>query len=252
LNLKLKNKTALITGSSSGIGLAIAKKLSKEGCYVILNGRSEDKLKEASKKIPNSKYIVGDVEDYEHAGRIIESVSALFGKLDILVCNVGSGAYPPPGQENIIDWKNAFSKNFWSALNIIDTSKSLLEKSMGTIICISSICGHEDIDGAPMPYGVAKTALNRLIKSTAREFSKMNIRVNGVSPGNIMFKGSTWHNKLKKSPKKVNDMLQKEVPLKRFGTENEIGDLVVYLASPISSFVTGSIWIIDGGQLRSF
>ena len=128
----------------------------------------------------------------------------------------------------------------------------MLSKRNGVVVCISSICGVESIPGAPIAYSVSKAALNHYVKIAANSLAQKNIRINAIAPGNILFKGSTWDKKMKANKKKVYKMIHDNVALKKFGTPNDISSLTMYLSSDLSSFATGSIWTIDGGQTKSF
>ncbi len=248
MDLNLNGKVALVTGSTKGIGEEIASVLSSEDCKVVQNGRSNYDLKN---DINNSIYLKGDLTNKQDAIDIVKGTIDHFGALDILICNIGNGKSAPPGSETIEDWQQMINVNLFTTLNIINAAKSALSKSNGSIVCISSICGSEFIPGAPITYSVAKAALNAYIKSACRPLGELGIKINGVAPGNINFSGSTWEAKIKKDPTGVNKMLKKEVALQRLGSSREIANLAAYLASPISDFASGSIWTIDGGQVRS-
>jgi 3-oxoacyl-[acyl-carrier protein] reductase len=250
MDLDLKGKVALVTGSSKGIGKNIAYSLIEEGCSVTFNGRNESNLKLAVKKIDNTNYVVADVTNPIECKKLINNVIKKFGKIDILICNVGNGNSVLSESKTSEEWKKMFDINFFSAINIIDAAKKSLQKTKGTIVCISSIAGVETT-GAPITYSVSKTALISYVKRISKSFAKKGIRINSVSPGNIFFKGSTWENKLKKNKKEVNKMLENNVALKRFGTPQEVSNLVTFLVSSRSSFITGSNFVIDGGQLNS-
>ncbi len=252
MDLQLKNKIILITGSSKGIGKFIAKNLSNQGALVVLNSRNKKDLESTSKEIKNSFYLKGDVSQTSECNIIIKEIIDRFGKLDALVCNVGSGKSVPPGNENYEEWKKSFDINFFSATNIIEASKSHLAKSKGAIVCISSICGVESISSAPVTYSVAKSALNSYVSAISKPLAKEKIRINAIAPGNILFDGSTWDYKNKENAENVKAMLNEKVPLKMFGDPDHIANLVAYLISPLSDFCTGSIWKIDGGQTNSF
>ena len=118
------------------------------------------------------------------------------------------------------------------------------------ILCISSIAGVEYLP-APTSYSVAKSALNAYVKSISFPLAKDKIRINSVSPGNIYFEGSVWSKKMEKSPDLVKSMLKDNVPLEKFGTPEDVANLVVWLSSDLSNFVTGSVMTSDGGQTRS-
>ena len=251
MDLNLFNKNALITGSSRGIGLDIAKKLLSEGCNVVINSRNEDDLKKIKNSYQQMYYVSGDVSCEESARKIVAKTIDLLGSLDILICNVGCGKSVPTGSEVLSDWKKSFSVNLYSAINIIQESKEYLAKSKGSIVCISSICGHEIIEGAPLTYSVSKKALNFYIKGISKYLSKYDIRINGISPGNILFEDSIWDIKMKSNEKKVLDMIKKEVPLNKFGEPDNVSEAVLFLVSSKANFITGDIWVIDGGQIKN-
>ena len=171
--------------------------------------------------------------------------------MDLVICNLGSGKSVPPGNETYDEWQRIFHINLWSATNIVEASKNMLVISKGSIICISSICGQEVILNAPVTYSVAKAALNAYVKGISKPLGKIGIRINAISPGNILFEGSTWEEKLKENPVMVKNMLKNEVSLGRFGTAKEIADLSIWLGSPYASYCNGSVFTIDGGQTKS-
>jgi len=251
LNLKLRNKNVLVTGASRGIGLDIAKKLLSEGCNVVINSRDKDALRKITTLYPDMNYAQGDVTCEVSSKEIIAKTIDILGSLDILICNVGDGKSVPLGSENKEAWNQSFSINLFSAINMIQESREWLAKTQGSIICISSICGHEIIDGAPLTYSVAKNALNFYIKGISKYLSKFNVRINGISPGNILFEGSSWDIKIKENKTKVLNMIKKEVPLNKFGNPENISDAVAFLCSSKANFITGDIWVIDGGQIKS-
>lgn len=251
MELELKNKIALITGSSKGIGKEIASTLLDEGCKVILNGRDKKSLEKTSKLLNSStKFVVADVTKPIDCQKLIKKIIHLYGRLDILVCNVGDGNSVSPGEENISEWKRMLEVNLQSATNVIEASKNELSKTKGSILCISSIAGITFLGGAPIPYSVSKSALNTYVKCSSRPLGEKNIRINAIAPGNIMFEGSVWEKKQKKNPTLVKKLLKNDVSLHRFGTPKDIANLAVFLVSPKSSFITGSIYVVDGGQIR--
>ena len=250
MNLKLAGKKVLVTGSSRGIGLEIARKFSLEGCRVVLNGRA-DISQDVIDAVPGSFSVIGDVSNERGAKKVIEeSVQKLEG-LDVVICNVGSGRSVKPGQENIKAWKDAFDINFYSTTCVVEAAKSYLKVSEGVIICISSICGNEVIPGAPVTYSVAKAALNAYVKGISRPLGDEGIRICGIAPGNVLFEGSVWDLKMRENPDDVMAMLKKDVPLKKLGNLDDVGHLALFLASSISNNSTGTIWTSDGGQTRS-
>lgn len=252
MDLELDNKVMLITGSSRGIGLAISQALHAEGCCVVLNGRSPDELGYAVSGICGSVGFVADVSVPDQAKRLIAETLKLHGRIDGVVCNVGSGRSVPPGSEDFNEWQRVFSVNLWSTTNIVEAATDALTRSKGSIVCTSSICGSEVVPTAPTTYSVAKAALHAYVRSISRPLGTRGIRINAVAPGNILFEGSVWSRKLAEDESEVLSMLERDVPCNGLGSPDDIASLVAFLASPRSRFATGAIWTLDGGQTRFF
>jgi len=245
-----KKLKILITGSSKGIGLSIAKKLSKnKNNLIYINGRNKNNLLNVKKEIKNCHLIQGDITNK----KVLKKISNGIKDLDVLICNVGTGkASVEQGKEKKIDWEKSFKVNFYSAVDTIKAFEKKLIRNKGTIICISSICGLEYIDGAPLAYSVSKSALNTFVRSYSRFLGPKGVNINAIAPGNILFKGSSWEKKLTNNRKKTMDFINKEVPMKKFGNDIAISNLVSYLVEDKSKFINGSILVADGGQTRSF
>ena len=126
----------------------------------------------------------------------------------------------------------------------------MIEARSGSVILISSITGVESTP-SPLPYSAAKAALVNYGKNLARQVGKDQVRVNCVAPGNILFPGGSWEQRLAQRRDEVMDFIRAEVPLQRFGRAEEIADLVVFLSSDRAAFITGSCFVADGGQTRS-
>jgi len=250
MNFSLSGKNVLITGSSRGIGLEIAKKFNSEGSNVILNGRDKKELNKAKNTIKGSYSFLSDFSNFEETKRKIPNLLKEIKYLDILVCNIGNGRSVKPGKEHYKEWQKVFASNLWATTNSVELLSDYLIPHESSIICISSICGLQTIEGAPVTYSAAKAALNSYVCGISRPFAERGIRINAVAPGNIYFKDSTWEKKLNDDPEKVNQMIRKNVPLKMFGSPEDVANFVLYLASPLSKFITGSIFTVDGGQLK--
>ena len=249
MNLKLKGKKVFITGSTKGIGLEIAKKFHSYGSVIALNSRTTESLENAKKTFSEPiEGIQGDMTSEKSAKEAINKFIDKFSSLDILVCNIGSGRSVPPLSENISDWEKSISLNLFSAINPISASTKHLTRSEGVITCISSICGNKMIENAPLTYASSKAALNRYIINSSFYLAKKKIRINAVSPGNVLFKGSVWERKLQENKKEVLKMIKNKVPLNKFIKPEEVADCVAFLSSPLSSSTTGQILVIDGGQ----
>ena len=251
MQLELAGKTVLVTGSSRGIGRAIAGVLHAEGCHVALNGLTAADVSLAASELPGAIAIAGDVTRPDEARRVVSEATAAMGGLDILICNVGSGRSVPPGEETFEEWQRVFAMNLWSTTNTVEAAREALSASKGVIVCISSICGLEIIPGAPVTYSAAKAALHAYVRGIARPLGKLGIRINAIAPGNILFEGSVWSHKLTEDAGAVQGMLARDVALARLGAPREVAELAAYLASPRSGFASGAVWTLDGGQVHS-
>ena len=252
MDLQLGDRVALVTGSSRGIGLAIAQTLAVEGCRVALNARNHVGLAAASAQFAGLHSThPRDVATEPGAAALVADVLGRWGRLDILVCNVGSGASVPAGREHEAEWRRCLEVNLLTATNCIAAARPALAKMTGgAIVCISSICGLAAL-GAPVTYSAAKAALNAVVRGLARPLAAEGIRINAIAAGNVLFPGGTWARKLEAAPQAVADMLDAEVAMRRLGTPGEIADVTAFLASPRASFMTGAIVVADGGQLRA-
>lgn len=248
MDLELDGKRALVTGSSRGIGRAIANGLAAEGARICLNGRDVAALEKAAAALEAAS-AAGDLTDEGAAKDVVSKAANALGGLDVLVCNVGSGASVPPGEEDAREMARIIAFNLDAAANAVRAARPYLAKSReAAIVCISSIAGHRAI-GAPAGYAAAKAALNSYVETMVRPLAADGIRINAISPGNIYFEGGTWDRRSRENPNGVARILEAKVPLMRFGRPEEIADLACFLVSPRAAFVTGSIVVADGGQL---
>ena len=198
MKLELEGRVALVTGASRGIGLAIARMLAAEGAQVALAARGQDGLKQACAEIGgNASFHAADVTDPAAALALVRDVEKKWGRIDILVCNVGSGASVPPGQETSAEWRRVMDLNLFATTNMIEAARPIMQRGSGdrAIVCVSSICGLAAL-GAPVTYSAAKAALNATVRGLARPLAQDGIRINAVAPGNILFDGGTWARKL--------------------------------------------------------
>ena len=237
-------KVVLVSGSTKGIGKAIAKRFIDDGYLVIQNSRN--KINKSD--LVATKYIQFDVTNFQDCLKLIETVQTEFGRLDVLVCNVGSGAELEKNVSSEKRWHHFIDNNLLSTTYLVDAALPLLLKSRGNVVAISSICGSSQVKGAPVEYSVSKAALNMFVKSMALKYGNSGIRFNAISPGNMMFNGSTWHTKLKKNEVEVNNFIIDNVPMGVFIEPEDIAEAVLFLGSNKSRFTTGAIINVDGGQ----
>jgi 3-oxoacyl-[acyl-carrier protein] reductase len=250
MKLNLDNKKVLVTGSSKGIGLNIAKEFIKENAYVCINSRDNKNLINAKNSIKSKKLfcLKYNLTNEKNHSKILNQANKLMKGIDILICNLGDGRkLKTTGEETYKDWITSLKINLLSATNLIFKSKKYLKKSKTpSIVCVSSICGLVS-SAAPLDYSASKSALNMYVRNQSHLLAEHNIRINLISPGNIYSRDGRWPSKIKKN-KELEFNIIKNVPLKRFGTTAEIADAVLFLSSEISSFTTGANLVIDGGQ----
>lgn len=244
----MNNKVALVTGSSKGIGKCIAKKLVDNNYIVYINGRDLETLKKAAKDLcTNVKLIDYDLTNDSNIKNTVDKIVKDEGRLDLVVANIGSGKSISGWNIDIEEYRRVFDINFFNAVSLATRSVEVMKDKAGHIIFISSIAGCESL-GAPITYSSAKTALLSFSKSLSNEVAKFNIRVNSISPGNVMFDGSTWDDKMKNNKDWVEKYIETNVPLNDFATPEDIAKAVLYLED--SRFITGANIVVDGGQLN--
>ena len=242
---------AIVSGGSRGLGRAIVRALIRDGMNVAIVARGREGLEDAAAEFGQRCSIhVADVAIAADCERVMNEVGDRWGDPGVLVTSAGSGRSVAPGKEDAAEWVRMVDINFLTATNMISAALPSIRRRQGSVVCISSICGHEAL-GAPVGYGAAKAALNMMAKGLSRPLGKDHVRINVVSPGNILFDGGVWDIKLRADPDGVRDMLEREVPLGRLGTPEDVAAAVSFLASDKASFITGACLVVDGGQLRS-
>ncbi len=255
MDLGLQNTVAFVAGSSRGIGKGIAAALLSEGARVVLTGRDHDSLESASAELSPGRadqilLFEGDLRNPEEVREARRRTLERWGAVDALVCNLGSGVVRNGWRLAAADWEEAFRINFWASVGLVEAFlPGMTESGGGSITFVSSIAGLESF-GAPLPYGAAKAALEHYSKDLARRLGAHRIRVNTVAPGNILFPGGSWQKKLNADSARVMAMIGAEVPLGRFGSPEEVGAAVAFLASRRAAFITGACLVVDGGQTR--
>ncbi len=257
MDLGLKDKVIFIAGASRGIGHGIAASLLKEGARVALTARGAEALEETRKAFAAA---FGESSVWAFAGDLTQSAGidaavaaceAEFGALSGAVANVGLSPSPLGIDVSDEDWQAGLDQNLNSAFRLARAAiPRISANGGGSFLFISSIAGLGAL-GTPLIYGATKAAVNHLSTSIARFTADTNVRVNTIAPGNIVFPGSNWEQQ-STGPRAEAwwRWIRREVPMKRFGTPEEIGDTAAFLMSDRASFINGAVLAVDGGQTR--
>jgi glucose 1-dehydrogenase len=250
--MRLGNKVALVTGSSSGIGEAIALAFAREGATVVVNySRHEDAAQEVLEKIEGSGgkgLVVGaDVSDPKEVEAMIQQAVGAFGRLDIMVNNAGMERKMPFLETPFEVWKETIAVNLTGTwLGCQAAAKQMVTQGDGgRIINVSSV--HEDLAmPTNSPYCATKGGVRMLMRTLAVELAPNDITVNNIAPGAIE---TPMDAPLEQNPDEIKELLS-EIPLGRMGKPEEVANLALFLASDSSSYVTGSTLFVDGGMIR--
>jgi 3-oxoacyl-[acyl-carrier protein] reductase len=244
VKIDLTGKTALVTGSTRGIGRAIAESLAGAGARVAVVGRDAARATEAASAIsPDARGFACDVGDVASVTALVEAVEKEFGGIDILVNNAGLT------RDNILfrlkddDWDAVLDANLRGAFVAIRAaSRGMMKKRWGRIINIASVVGIVGNKGQAN-YAASKAGLIGLTKSVAKELASRNILANVVAPG---FIETDMTAAMTDDAKKT---LFTQIPLERLGKPSDIASLVTFLASDASSYITGQVFVVDGGMV---
>ena len=257
MDLQLRDKVALVTGSSRGLGLASASALAREGCRVCICARGEERLAEAAARLAGeaggSERILAvraDLTDPGDLESVVGRTAGTFGRLDVLVNNVGRAGGGGLLEATDEDWRAAFDDTLYPAIRASRLAVPHMRRAGGgAIIMIASIWGRES--GGRMTYNAVKAAEISLAKALAQQLAGDNIRVNSVAPGSISFPGGSWHRRQQEDPAGMAEFVRRNLPFGRFGQAGEVGDVVAFLASPRASWISGASITVDGCQSRS-
>lgn len=241
-NRLLDGKSAIITGSSRGIGKAIATAFSSHGASLVLHGTSEKSLAPLADEF-GCEYVAGDIGEIETSKRLAEKCISKFGKIDILVSNAGINTRTKFLDLELDEWEKVLRVNltgaFYACKAVIPF---MLERHSGSIINMSSSAGKTPHPNASLCYGVSKGGLDSMTRKLAYDFASSGIRVNSICPGPVETDMSLqWTDEYRKK-------VLGDIPLRRLGTGEDIANLAVFLASDLSGFITGESININGGK----
>jgi NAD(P)-dependent dehydrogenase (short-subunit alcohol dehydrogenase family) len=244
---KLDNMVAVITGGSSGIGLATARRFVDEGAYVVITGRREAELADAAASIANNvTTVIGDVSRLEDLDRLYAHVKATHGRLDILVANAGAGTIAPLAAASEAHFDQTFDVNVKGLFFTVQKALPLFSDG-GSIILTSSVSNVMGLPGFSA-YAASKAAVRSFARSWTLELKDRNIRVNAMSPGPIDTPAlATTTGLTPEQAEQAAAQFATQVPMGRRGEPDEIAAAVLFLASAESSFITGVELAVDGG-----
>jgi 3-oxoacyl-[acyl-carrier protein] reductase len=262
VDLGLRDRVAIVTGASKGIGRQVAADLGAEGCHVVVSGRDENALREAAAAVERggarALIVAADVEVHDAADYIVRRATDEFGRIDILVNNAGGNH--PRRLLNLSDddWQQGFEQNFFSAVRLSLACVPIMQaQRWGRIVNIASTFAREP-DPLFGPYAAAKAALVNYSRNLSMAFAADGILTNAVLPGITITEGveanaSVASERLGISPEAVMErMIEKDpIDIGRFGDPAEVSAAVLFLASEQAAWITGTNIAVDGGTLRA-
>lgn len=252
---RLAGKVAIVTGSTMGIGAAIARRFVAEGARVVINSHRDDEHAAAMRAelgSENSMFDVADVADRAATRRLVDRTVERFGRLDILVNNAGMNVFADPLELSQDDWQRCMAVDLEGAWNMTRAAlPGMLDRGAGSIVNIASVHGHKIIPGC-FPYPVAKHALLGLTRSLAIEYAPRGIRVNSISPGLIMTEQIKEWLASCPDPEAERQRQAKLLPCRRIGEPDEVAYTALFLASDEARFINAADILIDGGRSQLY
>ncbi len=243
---RLDGKVSLVTGGTSGIGLATANALAKEGAYVYITGRRERELTTAVQQIGgNATGVRGDVSNARDLDRLFEQIREEKGRLDILFANAGIARYAALGNITEELYDSIFNVNVKGVLFTVQKAPPLMPDG-GSIILNASVVGSKGLSSNSI-YSATKASIRSFARTWTTDLKHRAIRVNAISPGTIDTPGLSDLLASAEAGEQRRKMVASAIPLGRFGRPDEVAKTVVFLASDESSYITGAEIFVDGG-----
>lgn len=237
----MTRKTAVVTGAARGIGLATTRQFLNEGRQVAMIDRDADELMKVADGLKNVLPIICDVSQPDQVTAMMARIKEDMGRVDALVNNAGVAAFEPIGETDFETWRTVMATNLDGVFLCSQAAIPLMAKHGGAIVNIASISGLR-ASTLRVAYGTSKAAVIQLSKQQAVELGEQNIRVNCVAPGPVATKLA-----LAVHSPEIRAAYYDNIPLNRYGTEDEIAQVIVFLCSEKASFVTGQVIAADGG-----
>ncbi|CAN5611736.1 SDR family oxidoreductase [soil metagenome] len=250
MSAKLAGKIALITGGSSGLGLATAKRFLSEGARVIVTGRRANELEAAVKELGSHAFgVSGDVSSLSDLDKLYDTIRKEHGRIDILFANAGGGAFVPLGEITEEHFDKYFGINVKGTLFTVQKALPLMTAG-GSIVLNGSMVSVKGLPAFSV-YAATKAALRSFARTWAVDLKGRNIRVNVVSPGTVVT--PSYKSELGLTDEQIKEFIAQAAattPLGRPGTPDEIAKAVLFLASDDSSYITGTELFVDGGAAQ--
>jgi 3-oxoacyl-[acyl-carrier protein] reductase len=259
VDLGLRDKVAVVAASSRGIGRATAEVFAREGARVLMNGRRADVLEESRKEIEaatgtKAEAVVSDVATLEGCEALIRGALDRFGRIDALVTNAGGPPSRPFEQLSEEDWRAAYELTLMSAVRLIRLALPSLRETRGSVVSITSTSVKQPIPGLLLS-NIFRPGVVGLDKTLAEELAPSGVRLNDVGPG------STWTDRQQYlvetrassqgiAVEQAKEQEQARIPMRRFGTAEEVANLIVFLSSPAAGYITGQTILVDGGAYK--